>query len=194
MCPDRTILSVYFDNELDSPWREKLETHLAGCADCRSRLEIYGKTRDRFGFASRPASFDAAMEAAQGRIGEQLEPFMMRRYEPARNPRTAARGFCRGSFKVPVPVAAAAGLVLAAAFSLLIAIRPHNAAAPQIADTGANAQITQAAANMDNILKYLDDEGGAEMVIIRLPETTFKSEGEPKMIRAADYTRDAVRR
>jgi anti-sigma factor RsiW len=191
---------VYFDNELDSPWKEKLENHLAGCAECRSRLEVYAKTKERFGFASRPASFDGAMEAARGRIREQLEPFMLqpRRRDPVRNPRIV-RGFWRGSFKVPVPAAAAAGLVLVAAFSLLVAIKPRHTAAPQIADTGVNAQMTQASVNMDNILKYLDNDGGAEMVIIRLPETTFKSEGEPKMIRAADYTavdytRDAVRR
>jgi anti-sigma factor RsiW len=192
MCPDRQILSVYFDNELDSPWKEKLETHLDGCAECRSRLEIYGQTQKLRNVPStarggaRPA--EAAMEAARARIWEKLEPLTEIRRRPG-----IVRGFWAGSFRMPVPLAAAAGLVLVLAFTL-IAIRPRNVSAPQMAGVGMDIQTSPVSADMENILKYFDGDNSAEMVIIRLPEATFKSDGEPKMIRAADYTENGARR
>jgi len=41
MCPDTQLLSVYFDGELPSPWKEKMESHVAQCPGCRHRLEGY---------------------------------------------------------------------------------------------------------------------------------------------------------
>lgn len=188
MCPDHQILSVYFDNELDSPWKEKLEAHLAGCAECRSRLEVYGQTRESL---ARPTG--AVMEMARARVWEKLEPITETRRRPRSRPELV-RGFWGGSFRVPVPVAAAAGLVLVLAFAMLLAIRPQNTSMPQIAGVGTDIQASPVSADMESILKYLDGENSAEMVIIRLPEATFKSDGEPKMIRAADYKGDEIRR
>jgi anti-sigma factor RsiW len=41
MCPDRQILSVYLDEELPSPWKEKMEAHVSSCAECQAVLEKY---------------------------------------------------------------------------------------------------------------------------------------------------------
>ncbi|GHU05470.1 hypothetical protein FACS1894147_11680 [Spirochaetia bacterium] len=41
MCPDRQILSLYHDDELPSPWKEKLESHVASCPACAARLAQY---------------------------------------------------------------------------------------------------------------------------------------------------------
>jgi anti-sigma factor RsiW len=194
VCPDHQILSVYFDNELDSPWKEKLEVHLAGCAECRSRLEAYGQTRELLGVSSMvraavsPA--DAAMEAARARVWEKLEPLTEIRRGPS-----IVRGFWTGSFRVPVPVAAAAGLVLVLAFGLLLGTRPQKSVVmPQMAGVGMDIHASPVSADMESILKYLNTDNSAEMVIIRLPETTFRSEGEPKMIRAVDYTENNIRK
>jgi len=36
MCPDETLLTAYVDDEVPSPWKERIEAHLDQCARCRS--------------------------------------------------------------------------------------------------------------------------------------------------------------
>jgi len=175
MCPDRQILSVYFDGELDSPWKEKLENHLAGCPSCRKHLAVYQFTRQRL--ADHPASLEQAME----RIWDNTN-FTAK---PRRIPATVRR-FWNGSITIPLPVAAAAGLVMVLAMSVLIALRqPVKAVEPQLA--GLEMQEMTPASDMASLLQYLGSDNSGDMVIIRLPDTTFKRTGEPRMLRAADY-------
>ena len=35
-CPDTNLYSAYVDGEVPSPWKEKLEAHLASCESCRA--------------------------------------------------------------------------------------------------------------------------------------------------------------
>jgi hypothetical protein len=181
MCPDRQILSVYFDNELASPWKEKLEEHLSGCPECGVRLEAYKKTRTVL-----PGAGQSALRAAEDRIWEKIAPLEENHRETA-----AARRFWDGSVTVPFPLAAAAGIVLVAAFALLLVFRPVNTPVSQFAGTGMEVQSIP---DMNSLLEYLDSDNSGDMVIIRLPETTFTSYGEPRVLRAADYSRNSWKR
>jgi hypothetical protein len=42
--------------------------------------------------------------------------------------------------------------------------------------------------DMASLLQYLGSDTSADMIIITLPETTFRSNGEP-ILRAAEYSR-----
>jgi anti-sigma factor RsiW len=179
MCPDRQILSVYFDNELASPWKEKLEEHVSGCPVCAARLEAYKKTREFL-----PGAEGLALRAAKERVWGKLAELPDTR-------RGAARGFWGASITVPFPVAAAAGFVLIAAFALLLVLRPANTPVSQFAGTGMEVQ---AVSDMSGLLEYLSNDDSSDMVIIRLPETTFTSYGEPRVLRAADYSRNNRKR
>ncbi|MDR0403554.1 MAG: hypothetical protein LBH35_08220 [Treponema sp.] len=183
MCPGRQILSVYFDNELVSPWKEKLEEHLSRCPECGARLEAYKKARAAmFPEAERPAFL-----AAEERVWEKIAPLAAR----TRRKTASFRRFWGGSVTVPFPLAAAAGLVLVTVFALLLLIRPVNTPVSQFAGAGMEVQ---AIPDMASLLEYLDSDNSTEMVIIRLPETTFTSYGEPRMLRAADYSRNNWKR
>lgn len=191
MCPDRQIVSVYFDNELDSPWKEKMEAHLASCPRCRSALESYRTARQAL---SAPA--DSLLKAAGQRVWERLEDSAESRrgYGAGtfRRKPGAFGKFWRGRITVPFPVAAAACLVLAAAFALFLALGPESP--PQMADMGMEVQ-TSPIGDMAGLLEYLNSDNSPDMVIIRLPETaTFTSSGEPRVIRAADYSRNNQKR
>jgi hypothetical protein len=176
MCPDRQILSVYFDNELVSPWKEKLEEHLNGCPECGARLEAYKKTRTFLPGAEAPV-----IRAAEERIWEKMAPLA------ETCPKiTETRGFWGASLTVPFPLAAAAGFVLIIAFALLLVLRPENTPVSQFAGTGMEVQ---AISDINSLLEYLNNDDSSDMVIIRLPETTFTSYGEPRVLRAADYSR-----
>jgi len=48
MCPDPQILSIYLDGELPSPWKEKMEAHLAVCPKCQEKLRDYKHVQEIF--------------------------------------------------------------------------------------------------------------------------------------------------
>ena len=41
ICPDKNLYSAYVDGEVPSPWKEKLEEHLASCENCRAVVSRY---------------------------------------------------------------------------------------------------------------------------------------------------------
>jgi hypothetical protein len=48
MCPEPQLLSIYMDGELPSPWKEKMEAHLAKCPECKSNYDNFKKLQDFF--------------------------------------------------------------------------------------------------------------------------------------------------
>ncbi|HPS44975.1 MAG TPA: zf-HC2 domain-containing protein, partial [Treponemataceae bacterium] len=44
-CPDSNLYSALADGEVPSPWREKLEAHIASCPACQKRVARYRKLR-----------------------------------------------------------------------------------------------------------------------------------------------------
>jgi hypothetical protein len=184
MCPDHQVMSVYFDGELDSPWKEKFEKHLETCSSCRKHLESYQVMRQRLKDASlvHDTPMDQPLMDAMERVWEKTG-YVIR---PKRN---GVRRFWNGSLTIPVPIAAAAGLIMAIAFAAIIALRqPVKISEPQLAGLEMQEMIP-VSADMASFFQYLSSDNSADMVIIRLPETTFTNVGEPRMIRAADYTR-----
>ncbi|MCL1928828.1 MAG: zf-HC2 domain-containing protein [Treponema sp.] len=185
MCPDHQVMSVYFDGELDSPWKEKFEKHLEICPSCRKHLESYKVMRQRLKEASlvpdRP--MDQTLMEAMERVWEKTGYVIRPR-------RHGVRRFWNGSLTIPVPIAAAAGLIMAIAFAAIIAFKQPAKVTepPQLAGMEMQDMIP-VSADMASFFQYLSSDNSADMVIIRLPETTFTNVGEPRMIRAADYTR-----
>jgi anti-sigma factor RsiW len=179
MCPDRQILSVYFDGELDSPWREKLEKHLEDCPQCREQLESYRFIRQKLCMPS------VYPERSIEKVWAKTQPLGFT------HKRRAGR-FWAGSVSVPLPLAAAAGLVIVLTLAALITRQPVRISDPQLA--GLEVQDMTPVSDMASFFQYLGSENSPDMVIIQLPNTTFKNAGEPQMLRAADYPRSTVSR
>ena len=38
MCPDNEHLSSYVDDEIPSPWKERMESHLSSCRRCSEKV------------------------------------------------------------------------------------------------------------------------------------------------------------
>jgi anti-sigma factor RsiW len=188
MCPEHQILSVYLDGELPSPWKEKLESHLGQCPQCRQRLESY-----RLVSAS-VAEDTARMEAAKERVWRNLEAGG----RLGRRPLTVVRGTSvwRRSVSIPLPAIAAAAAALVIALGVFWVRRPAEQAAviPQMTfaseDTIDASGVVPIAADMNGVLQYLNSRDGGDILILRLPESrSFMSSGEPAMLKAADYAR-----
>jgi len=173
MCPDRQILSVYFDGELDSPWKEKFEKHLEACPSCREHLAAYQVTRQRLvesPFNREQAALDRILE----KTGYAVKP---------------RRRFWTGSVTLPIPVASAAGLIMILTLAALIILRQPSVKPNEHPLAGLEMQEMIPVSDMASFFQNLGNANSTDMVIIRLPNTTFRNAGEPRMLRAADYTR-----
>ena len=211
MCPDRDLISAYVDGEVPSPWRERLEEHLASCADCAAVVDGYRELGERLRaapvgiapaasrLASAGADVAAAEAAAVERGRERLEGMLLaaadRVADSARfPPRAVARSHVsqrrvrlgRRSLKMSFPLAAAAALfaVLLGGAGALVAFRPARGASVPAVATSELVSPQAQNASMEDLLRYLDSRDGQVTLTIKLPSgTTFSSPGKPVIMR-----------
>ena len=136
MCPDRQLFSIYMDGELPSPWKEKLETHLEECSECREKLnnllhlrELFTKeTSQKRTYVEKTKTGTSAgtpevlslseqdlMEKAKERIWQKLESgYNFRRSRLIRQSRHFySQNMWKRKVSLPIPAAAAAAIVIA---------------------------------------------------------------------------------
>ena len=193
VCPDRQLLSVYFDGELPSPWKEKLESHVAGCSDCGRRLEEYRRISPGRAAAA-AGEGDAEMEAARERVWRKLEAVQDHAVFDGYPARTAAwgRGVWQRSISIPIPAAAAILLLIALAF--LLVLRTTGTEGMSAMTFASEAELDAPGiiptSSMEDVLQYLGSRDNGDIIILRLPESrNFVNYGEPAIIKAADYSR-----
>ncbi|MDR1429873.1 MAG: zf-HC2 domain-containing protein [Spirochaetaceae bacterium] len=198
MCPDHEVLSVYLDGELPSPWKEKMEQHLAECAECRDRLGTYREVSRILNGVSdgQDSAFENRLASArtrvQARLREKLEKSIYAGVPETRpSPVETHPSLWRRRLSIPFPAAAAVLLlILAAAF---FASRPLFTPPRQDQMAGIESDIQDIipVSDMSRALQYLGSQNtDGDIVIIRLPESrNFASSGEPTLIRAVDYSR-----
>jgi len=199
LCPDRQLLSVYFDGELPSPWKEKMESHIAGCPQCARHMEAYR----RIFRASAEDVFAGEEEAVKERVWHKLEQRTGMVAGTAAWPKAwpsvvRDRAVWRRYISVPFPAAAAA-VILFVALTLAVALKITGSAANTgmtlAAETEFDAPDTIPVSNMENVLQYLSSRDNGEIIILRLPESrNFVDYGEPAIINAADYSRQSTGR
>jgi hypothetical protein len=188
VCPDRQLLSVYFDGELPSPWKEKMESHIAGCPACARRLEAYRRVS-----LGKAAGDDAGLESAREQVWQKLEMVLGVDASPG-SARTAA--VWRRSVSIPFPAvaaAAAAAFVMIVALALLLVLRTSAEGMSGMtfaSDAEIDAPGIIPVADMEDVLQYLGSRDNGDIIILRLPESrNFVNYGEPAIIKAADYSR-----
>ncbi len=180
MCPDRDLLSAYADSEIPSPWKEKLERHLASCPDCAGRVQGF---RTLSSLLVSPMDIDT--EAAKARTWKSLSA----RIGPFSTPQAAHRQrLWEKSLVVPWPAAAAALILFV--FIAAFVIMPGRQADPgTIASINSTSPQAVPVSDVTGMLKSIgSQDSGADIIIIRLPEAAnFDVSGEPTLVRAADY-------
>ena len=214
MCPDNQIISLYLDEELPSPWKEKMEAHLESCKKCQSALAGYKNLKSSLQQVAVPQNLEKAVEAAQGRVWEKLSarvpgwelirpvgPVLSMEKLPSmgaeQRPRMIKRVWNR-RIMLPLPAAAAAVLLIIAFFALIgtrSLSRPSlpdavTAAMPDYLQLVGDDQGILPIEDMTGVLQYLSSQEYGDFMVIRLPETRkFSRLGEPALINAADYSR-----
>ena len=201
MCPDRQVISLYFDNELPSPWKDKLEVHLESCPGCRAVLDSFRGLAEvlRGDF---PRGEEPALEAAKERVWEKLS-VMDFSEQPKQRRREGAgiRNLMRRSITLPLPAAAAAAALVIVMFLALMGIRQAGTASsspqqdsiaviPDHTQMVMDVRETIPMQDMNSIIQYLSSQDNSNIVIIQLPENRrFNRTGEPTLINAIDYSR-----
>jgi len=198
MCPDRQIISLHLDGELPSPWKEKMESHLETCPECRASLARYdslGKHLDDLN--------EENILAARERVWNKLtSPELVVSgksdsvtIKPPPQIYTRQRIWNRS---IPLPAAAAAAVIIIVTMFAVFGIRDRNirgqqdvmAAIPDYMPIVVNDQGTVPVTDMTGVLQYLSSLDNGEFMVIRLPESkNFMRPGEPTLINAADYSR-----
>ena len=202
MCPDDQVLSLYFDKELPAPWKGKFEAHLGSCPECQLHLRQYTKLREILKEDQVTVS-----EEIKNRVWDKVyeseiysgpeEPLYTQEH---RKRHTPVKAFWNHTVTLPLPAAAAA----AAAFIIITFLAIQGFQSPGagitqrteiVAGIATDVQGMIPESDMDSVLQYLSRDDMADFVIIRLPETrSFSSSGEPALLKAADYSRRALRR
>jgi hypothetical protein len=188
MCPDHQILSVYLDKELPSPWKEKMESHLSQCAQCRERLASY-----RLSDAT-PEFSGFSLQQAQDRVWSRLQKagIIEENHYSETNHHMDSPVFWHKKISIPFPAAAAAAVLILALAALWL--RQPAVSDPRDTEIAAGETLDMQGmmplADMSGVLQYLSSKDTGDYVILRLPESkNFISSGEPAIIKAADYSR-----
>ena len=203
MCPTKEILSIYYDGELPIPFQEKVKAHVAACSDCAGL--IAGFSAMSSGFGSKHEA--AALDAAQHRVWAKLETAVTFRRTSSLAAASPWRTIWRREVRLPLPVAAAAALLVIFAAALFIKITNLSQELPLVAgvedvetliDSGAmeaqSAGGLLPVSNIHDVLQYLEDDGESNILIIKLPESkNFNRYGEPRLINASDHPRSMPR-
>jgi hypothetical protein len=177
MCPDKELLSAYFDDEVPSPWKKTIEEHLTECRSCADAVSGYRLMKDFLHQAE--AEIDTA--AVKMRVGERLRA-MPRMKIP----------LWRRRFSVSFTAAlAAAALVFGAGVSMTIALRGAGIPGPDLAVGQAKPlDVTVKVKDIGQLLDILNRQHAIREVTIQLPETkNFEFRGEPIFLRETEYTR-----
>lgn len=196
MCPDVQILSVYIDEELPSPWKEKLETHLSECSSCREKL-------NKFKLIDKQSDSEQCMiDEAKDRVWQNLQS--RRTFQPRvikGNSSTDNISIWQKRLSIPIPAAAAAAIIIMLAALLMFRgngqqitnnglanqIDPYQRAGFLIATEEEEIPGIIPTSDINSVLQYLNSDS-SEIIILKLPESkSFSRTGEPAILRAADY-------
>jgi len=188
-CSFRQWLSVYYDGEMDSPWKEKLESHISGCDDCAKQLETY----KNISLLLAPAENELPDEA-QKRVLQRLET--SGHYSGYINRLAWSPPVWKRRVSIPIPAAAAAVVLLLISFAYLWKTNlPGKTESTNIANMAITAETEILPgvipfSGMESVLQYLEGNDSGDLLILKLPESrNFSSYGDPAIIKAADYSR-----
>jgi hypothetical protein len=182
MCPDKQLLSVYYDGELPSPWKEKMGTHLASCAECRTVVEVYRNL-------SSLLREDLPPVLANHRVSF-LQAQKARALPQAKRKSLLMRRTITRRVTVPLPFAAIAVAALIFAFASLF-LRANAYRSPEAAAVAEGIDFMPEeiyeAGSMNDALRFIESEEfftgpQSGYVIMRLPENkTFYNFGAPQI-------------
>ena len=176
MCPEKSILSAYFDGELDDRFASVVEAHLQECDSCTEVLADFENVRSALHEAAMP-SFAASKRLTWGFLRSKFsslypQPVWKRR------------------LVIPAPaVAAVLFLIVGLGAGLLLSF--PNRAESNVFDMVTHSHFENPqVVSFEQIIEYLDARGNGKVLVFTLPQDTrLRLHSEPALIKTADYRR-----
>lgn len=125
-CPNKDLLSAYIDDELPSPWKEKIEQHIKECNACRQVYRQYTVVNRCLQTAAAGHSLDTAESFAKLIVKRDTALQVKRELQKRRWAIAPGDRWFSSSIRVPMPVAAAA-LVLFVLMPLILFFKMDDA-------------------------------------------------------------------
>lgn len=183
MCPDDALLSAFVDGEIPSPWKERMESHVAGCAACSRKvggMRALGASLR----ALETGTETAILSAAKARIGASID-FGMAGRPTGRGIAERVLYFWSRRVALPMP-ALAAGLLAIVFFAGLTfgIITPFAKASRLMAS--ASTVISPDSATLEMMAQYMK-QSSVQPVMIEMPkESEFSQLGNPVVMTSFD--------
>jgi hypothetical protein len=178
MSLDEKLLSAYFDGEVPSHFREKLEKEIEQSPDAGKVLASYHELEELLSREDGEPDFEASKEAVWDRI--QKRP--VRKKEPA---------LLKRRVSLPLPLAAAAAVLivfLAGAFAYSLSMKTPEL--KQIAfSEDRNIGFTLKVEDLEQLIDMLYEKNMLPEITIELPEAPqLKFYGKSEILRATDFS------
>ena len=192
MSRDWESVSAYFDGEMDGMSEKEVQRLIDTDPEAEEALKRYRDLHDSLNFAEQFESgidLDESSERTWHRIQARIAAFAD--YDKDALP--DARRKDRHVVSLPLPLAAAATLLLVASFTMAVWLAARQAPAPQIAGSPGSSGPVNVTIEVDDmtaeqLVKWLHQEDMLGDVTVSLPsKPQFRMMGEPALIKADEY-------
>lgn len=116
-CPDKSLYSAYVDDEVPSPWKEKLESHISVCPQCQKKIEKYKGLKSALR-VNTPSLSTETLEASFAKICAYRTQVQQAQ---TKNNNHNLSGWFQLSVRMPLPILAAILLVAIVFPSVIVA-------------------------------------------------------------------------
>jgi anti-sigma factor RsiW len=181
MCPDNEHLSLYIDDEIPSPWKERMESHLRTCRRCSERVTALRSLSSTLRLATSGKEL-AKLEEAKVRIAARL--YSEASYSsPTLKEKLSDRfiGMWSRKISMPMPFLAAGILMIVFLAGITMGIiTPFTTAARYMATASKTLQANQA--SYENMVQYIK-QTTLQPIMIEMPnESVLNRFGTPVLV------------
>ena len=177
MCPDRELISAWYDGETDGRWMSEIKRHVDECNDCAAEL-------DRFRRLS--SSVQSVAVPGEQQIKERLYASIERKKHVV-----YPEPFWQKHFEISFPMLVGAAAVVFMLFTaLLVGILRFGSAPEVVEEIKAEPEVAMQVISLEEAAAFiLSDDSGFDVLITIPSSDALSLSGEPQLIREADYKR-----
>ena len=176
MCPDDALLSAYVDDEIPSPWKERMGTHMGECRRCSEKIEAL-RSLDRSLLALDSETERESLSQARKRIAFSIDFAATHSYAKI-GLTERFRSLWSQRIALPMPFLAAGLLALVFLVGVSLGFfSPFASTARTMAS--ASKTTSPQAATLDLMIQYMK-QSSIQPVMIEMPqESVFSQLGNP---------------
>ena len=177
MCPDKELLSAYFDGEVDKVWKARIEKHIETCDRCRQVLNSFD-------------NLHTLLQTEELPINQEKRESI---YQYITSTDAPAVRFWNRRISLPAPIALAAAVLFVVfggfIFSLMDRTSPTTPAGIVFELSSISAYGKEWERDLFPVTELSGDITDTDFLIALPSSSGFTIQGEPKFILATEYKR-----